>query len=118
LEAVKSIKDTAANGGNLVEPVRLSEQEGVDCSWEYGNNGCSGGWPSNLWAYARDNGMARASEYPYTALDESCARAGLASETTVQSYAWVAQNDQAIAQALQEGPLSMAVWVDNAGIWY
>lgn len=35
LEAVKSIKDSA--GGAFVAPVRLSEQEGVDCSDAYGN---------------------------------------------------------------------------------
>lgn len=73
LEAKKSIKDSAA-GGSLVPPVRLSEQEAVDCSTSYGNLGCSGGWPSNYWSYARDNGAVSSIDYPYETKDMECTR--------------------------------------------
>ena len=116
MEAKKSIKDTAANGGVLVAPQRLSEQEAVDCSTSYGNGGCNGGWPSNYWSYARDNGAVLNSDYEYTALDEVCKQDGsIAIETTVENWNWVSQNDQVIANALQSGPLSIAVMVEGAG---
>ena len=92
LEAVKSIKDSA--GGAFVAPVRLSEQEGVDCSSSYGNNGCNGGWPSNYWNYARASGAVKYSDYPYTARDDPCTRtSGMAVQTRVTSWSWVSAND-------------------------
>jgi len=101
LEAKKSIKDSAA-AGSFVAPQRLSEQEAVDCSTAYGNGGCGGGWPSNYWNYARDNGAVSYDNYPYTAQDGVCQQTGsMPVETTVQTWNWVAQDDQAIANALQ-----------------
>ena len=35
-------------------PVRLSEQEGVDC--DINSYGCSGGWMSNYWLYSQEYG--------------------------------------------------------------
>ena len=50
----------------------MSEQQLVDCSRNYGNNGCSGGVYHYAFAYAHDQGMMRGGDYPYTARDENC----------------------------------------------
>ena len=47
LESAISIKKTGT--GVLVPPVRLSEQQLVDCTLAYKNNGCSGGLTEKAW---------------------------------------------------------------------
>jgi len=56
--------------------VNLSEQQLVDCSRSYGNQGCNGGWPYNALKYAQNSGMASTSEYPYVAKDQTCKKTG------------------------------------------
>ena len=64
-------------------PVRLSEQEWVDCSGSggvdifgtnYNNGGCMGGLEYFGWEYMRDHGGLTNADYPYTAMDEACKR--------------------------------------------
>lgn len=50
----------------------LSEQELVDCSKEYNNNGCGGGLMSFAYDYIFDHGIHCSKNYPYKAVDQTC----------------------------------------------
>lgn len=52
--------------------ILLSEQNLVDCSGNYGNNGCNGGLMDAALKYVRDHGIMASREYPYTAKNGPC----------------------------------------------
>ena len=63
MEAMQAIEDRK-------KPVRLSEQEAVDCVTKC--KGCDGGWMVAYWRYARDGARAY-DDYPeYDAEDHRC----------------------------------------------
>lgn len=52
--------------------VSLSEQQLVDCSRSYGNQGCNGGWMDSAFDFIIAKGITDTATYPYVARDQSC----------------------------------------------
>lgn len=50
--------------------IALSEQQLVDCSWDFGNAGCRGGLMNYAFKYIKRNGgICSSSAYPYLGYD-------------------------------------------------
>jgi len=98
--------------GNLVS---LSEQQLVDCSQAQGNMGCNGGLMDQGFQYIISNkGITSESAYPYTARDGSCKK-NVTSVATISSFVDVQSGSEtALMQALQLGPVSIAIEADQA----
>jgi C1A family cysteine protease len=50
----------------------FSEQQLVDCSSSYGNQGCNGGLMSNSFKYIHDKGITLEAKYPYKGVGGKC----------------------------------------------
>jgi len=102
----------AINDGTLGD---FSEQQLVDCSGSYGNNGCSGGLMDNGFRYFRDNGICTESSYPYTAQDGSCKVSSCTkSSFTISGYTDVsAGSTSGLKAACDKQPVAIACDAQN-----
>jgi len=99
----------AIKNKNLVE---FSEQQLLDCSSEYENMGCSGGWMTKAFEYVKDHGLQTEEEYPYYANDADDHQCKYQFNATVALKKYVkvpASNNRALANAVAKGPVSVAV---------
>ncbi|KAJ8723578.1 hypothetical protein PYW08_003490 [Mythimna loreyi] len=92
--------------------VSLSEQNLVDCSSSYGNNGCRGGFMYNAYNYIKENGGVNTDKsYPYEGAEGKCRYDPKNSGAKDSGFVVLAQADE---QKLKEavatvGPVSVAI---------
>lgn len=92
--------------------VSLSEQNLVDCSGSYGNNGCNGGLMDNAFQYIKDNGgIDTESAYPYEAIDDTCHFNKKSIGATDKGFVDIPSGDEeAMKKAVSTiGPVSVAI---------
>jgi cathepsin L len=94
------------------ELLSVSEQQLVDCSGSFGNQGCNGGLMDNAFKYAEKTALALETDYPYTARKGTCKT--VAGKLKVTDYTDVGHSESALATALAKQPISIAV---DANTW-
>jgi len=97
--------------------VSLSEQQLVDCSRAYGNQGCNGGLMDDAFKYIIANkGITTEANYPYTAKDGVCNKAKAAQvAASISAFTDVSHNNPtALQNAVAQQPVSIAVEADQS----
>jgi cathepsin L len=92
--------------------VSLSEQNLVDCSGKFGNQGCDGGLMDQAFQYIKANkGIDTEASYPYEAVDGKCRFNKQTVGATDTGFVDVKSGDEsALAQAIASiGPISVAI---------
>jgi len=94
--------------GNLLS---FSEQQLVDCSGKFGNNGCEGGLMDNAFQYIEKFGIESEEDYPYTASDGTCQYDKSKVVGNCTGYVDIPSgNEVALATAVATvGPISVAI---------
>jgi cathepsin L len=92
--------------------VSLSEQQLVDCSGKFHNQGCNGGLMDNAFEYIKENGgLDTEDAYPYHAHQEKCHFNKKTVGATLSGYIDIKSGDEdALKEALATvGPVSVAI---------
>lgn len=103
----------------------LSEQEMLDCTKSFRNNGCSGGQPTFVYDYIKTNGINLADNYTYTGTEERCkAPTRMGVFKRLASYVQPEPNVISLIEFLQYGPIVVNHYIPDdfkyyaAGVFY
>jgi len=104
--------NSAIKTGSLIS---LSEQELVDCSGSYGNDGCDGGLMDYAFEYVKANGgLCTETDYAYTGVDGTCKSSGCTHYNPITGYTDVTQDSEtSLETAVTNGPVSVAIEADQ-----
>jgi len=92
----------------------LSEQQLVDCSRGYRNQGCNGGWYFWAWDYVKSfGGLNAQSSYKYTARDQACSANSGDKNAPIQRYRQISATSDAVKEAIYLRPVAVAVDASN-----
>ncbi|CAD8113563.1 unnamed protein product [Paramecium primaurelia] len=91
----------------------LSEQDLVDCTRSYGNQGCKGGQVDQAYHYVLDYGLTEAKDYPYTGKDEECQSSANRPFQHLAGY-YLYETCSQLADAIQKRTVAVAV---DANSW-
>jgi len=91
--------------------ISLSEQQIVDCSTGYGNNGCNGGLMTNSFQYVKHaGGIETERAYPYEAKQKYCRFNTAYIGAKVKGYSNVGASESSLKAAIAStGPISVAI---------
>lgn len=98
----------AISTGKLVS---LSEQQLVDCSGSYGNQGCNGGSMDAAFQYIQKAGLCTEADYPYKAIDGTCRKCTPIAH--LNGFIDI-PNESGILSEIQKGPVSIGLEADQA----
>jgi len=113
--AVGALESACAIDPKCGKLISLSEQQLVDCSQSFGNQGCNGGLMDQAFEYVQTKPLTTESNYPYTAQDGTC-NSGEESQGSVglKGYTDVTVNNEVQLQAaVALQPVSVAVEADG-----
>lgn len=99
--------------------ISFSEQQLMDCSSSYGNQGCNGGLMDDAFSYARDYGIEQESVYPYQGAVGTCAYSASQVVYKNTGYTDVTKNNPTqLKAAVNLQPVSIAVEADQNAFKY
>ena len=100
----------------------LSEQQLVDCSGAYGNDGCNGGWYYDAWNHVAKEGVCTESSYSYTARDDTCKASSCSTKYNTLASGVdtkiTADSDSILETAAANGCVSVAIEADQTAFQY
>ena len=94
--------------------VSLSEQQLVDCSGSFGNEGCNGGEMYAAFQYAAKTPLETEADYPYEGVDGTCRAAEAKGKVKSPSFHRVPKGSKdQLKAAIAQGPVSVAIEADT-----
>merc|ERR1711915_426084 len=92
-------EEKSGASGMFVADAGVELPDTVECSWKYGNNGCSGGLMTSAFKYIKAaGGLESEKEYPYTSGggddSGSCKFSKSKVKATISSYVEVQSEDE------------------------
>jgi len=97
--------------------VSLSEQQLMDCSSSYGNQGCNGGLMDDAFEYIIAHGICSEASYPYQGVVGTCK--SCTSVASIKTYTNDPQGNEAnLSTMIQTGPISIAIEADQSAFQF